>query len=180
MSHERKAIRNAVVAALTGATDAGANVFKTRLAPMRVADLPAINVYVDSERRVEDDAELSEPRKLARICTLAIEAWARVDDDVDDTLEDLAFQIETAMDADRWFGTEVENSVYSSSEFAYQINGDKPMGCVHIEYDMTYRTADRITNPTDIFDTAATSFDLAGAQAAADEASDLVENINQE
>lgn len=176
--HERKQIRDAIVARLTGETAAGTRVFTSRIAPIRVAQLPAISVYTDSE--TVDAASLKTfPRELTRTVTVAIEGWVRVTDGVDDALDALALEIETAMDGDNYLSATCGDSMLISTEFGMKLDGDREMGAVRLEYTATYRTDPRIDALGDNFDTMGVEYNLENDQHEDDSADDLVDEIYQ-
>lgn len=142
--HERKAIRDAAIALLVGKTDAGSRVNRSRQAPVRGAELPLISVY--SDREVSDPSTFSSaPRKIKRTLTLVVEAWLSAADANADQLDDLfdamALQIETALDAD----VDLDGSVFwfagpAATEFGLYMEGNRPMGCVHLEFTAVYHS----------------------------------------
>ncbi len=181
--HERQAIRQAIVAQLRGsaptyATAAGARVFETRMAPLRQTELPAIAVYAGDEA-IDPDSASTAPRELKRTLTVAVEAWVRLTENVDDALDDLALEIETAMDSDLNFGSLAFDSVLSSTEIGLKMDGDRPMGCARLEYSVTYHTDLRVDAVADEFDTADIQYSLEGNQATLDQAHDLVDDIHE-
>lgn len=104
MTHPRELIRQAVVATLVAAnTAAGARVKSTRIEPIKKSQLPAIAVYTLSED-TQTDTEHFAPRELTRDLKLEIAAWVEHKDSypVDDAMDDIAAQIEAAMDANRY------------------------------------------------------------------------------
>ena len=178
--HERQAIREAVATLLTGtapdyATSAEARVFKTRIAPLPKHQLPAVNVYIYTETITPEDGT-----QVERNASLVIEGYVRVSESVDDEIDDLSLEIETAMDGDPTLAGKVSACRMSSSEIQFTTLGDRPVGVIQIEYDIAYVTTSRVADPTDIFDTADVKFDLDGNQLAADQTEDLIEDINQE
>lgn len=107
MAHQRKLIRQAVVALLVAAnTDAGARVKDTLVDSVRKKDLPSIAVYT-TEEDVLPASESTAPRELTRTVTVGISAWvahsAAVPASV--AMDDIAAQIEAAMDANRFLTT---------------------------------------------------------------------------
>lgn len=186
MAHERQAIRNAIVAQLiAGDTSAEARVFKSRMTPLRQSQLPAIGVYIDGEE-VDDATAYSAPRELKRTLTIAIEAWVNADErlaeKIDDTFDAIALQIETAMDADDSLTGTCDTSFLSSTEFGIQTATDRPMGCVHLEYTITYHTDLRTAlrdGAFDNFNAAGVDYASAPAQAPADRATDLINGIHK-
>jgi hypothetical protein len=182
--HERQAIREAIVSQLVGVapafrTDARDRVFKSRQSPLRSVELPAINVYTESES-IRPGSESTAPRELTRTVTVAIEAWVKASENVDDALDALALQIETAMDLDLELSDTAFQSVLTSAEIGITTNSERPMGCVHLEYAVTYHSDLRVVEPVDIFDTATVGYAVVPAMPALDRANDAISNINQE
>lgn len=176
--HERQAIREAIVTALTNETAADDRVFKTRLAPLPRALLPAISVYTQDEE-TEPASKRTAPRELKRTVTVGIDAWCSAKEDVDDALDDLALEIEAAMDeADQGLGGTAFDCVLARTEVGFKTDGDRPMGCVHLEYEVTYHTELRVVAPTDDFDTASVSY-LADGVDEDDQREDLVDGIHE-
>ena len=133
------------------ATGAEQRVFKTRLAPVRASELPAISVYCDNETITDNGTS---PRELTRTMTVAIDGWARATENVDDALDDLALEIETAMDSSPELLDTAFTAALTSTEVGIKLDGDRPMGCVHLEYTVVYHSDLRVGHATDNFDTA--------------------------
>lgn len=182
MGHERADIRNqAVTQLIAGNTGAAGRVFKTRMAPVKGAELPAIAVYTLDED-VDPESVTTSPRKLYRTVDLVIDAWAQVpaDGSIDDALDDLALQVETAMDADIFLGTTARSSFLSRTEIAVSVDGDMISGCAHMIYSVEYRTDIRLLPPGDTFDKADVTYPNLGKGPInpADQAEDSVTGIN--
>lgn len=178
-THERKAIRDAVVAALSGETVAETRVISTREAPFRNGSLPSISVYVVNE--TVDEATRA-PRELKRTAVIAVDGWlsSGADDVLDDALDAFALEIETAMDADRFLNVTASDSILLSTEMLARTEGNKPIGVVHMEYAVTYYTNERLAAATDKFNTADVRISLEGEQAEDDQTHTLKTGINQE
>lgn len=180
-THERKAIRAAVVAQLSGHTAAGTRVFPSRQPPVREVELPAICVYTDSEE-VDEESANSAPRWLKRKAIVAIEVWAAAGDAVDDVLDALALEVETAMDSDDSLGGTAFWVWPTSTEIGITAIGKIPVGCCRMLYTVTYKTDLRTEARDAAFDalkTVDTKYDLAAAQAPADQAEDKQEDLDQ-
>jgi hypothetical protein len=139
--HQRKVIRDAVVAALTGTTDAGTRVKATRVEPNRALGLPALAIYTSSEE-IDPDSVATAPRKLLRHLTLKVTGWV-VDTaaaPADDAMDALAEEIEAVMELDRYFGGAAEGagSVLSSTETGVLDDGDPLIGVVTLTYQIDY------------------------------------------
>jgi hypothetical protein len=140
MAHPRKEIRHAVRDLLAAAaTAAGDHVTATRIFPYRKGDLPAISVYTLEETIDEESAE-SAPRELLRSIDLEVAGFVHAGSAVDDAMDDLAEQIEAAMDADPTFGGKAADSFLRSTTMGLTGDGDTIAGMVTLTYDVTYRT----------------------------------------
>lgn len=185
MAHERKLIRAAIVAKLAAkVASVATRVTKTRLEPVRTAELPCINVYTTDVETVSEDSATSSPRELTRTARIAIDCWAKADANVDDVVDDLAEEVEAAMDDDVFFvlgnAVTIEDVILSSTEIGLSNQGERPMGVAHLEYAVTYRTGIRRPAPTDKFNQADTRISIDGAQAPDDQTHDFRTGINQE
>lgn len=142
MAHPRKLIRHAVAALLLGKTAAGDRVTRTRVEPNKKHELPAISVYTPNEPVTEGGT--SAPRELTRELKVEITAWAAhtAASPADDALDDLAEQIEAAMDAERYIDNLVADSVLEDTEFTMLNEGgaDPLTGAITLTYSVTYRT----------------------------------------
>lgn len=177
--HERRALREAVKAQLVaGATSAGARVTESRQPPNKIAELPALAVYTTTET-VAEDSMLTAPRELTRTVLLVVIGWVRVTADVEDRLDDLALEVETAMDSDLNFGACAYDSVLLSTEVDFDISGDRPMGAVILTYSAVYKTDLRVPAPQDDLETVDTRYSLSGVQAPADQAHDFVTDLEE-
>jgi hypothetical protein len=179
--HERKAIRDAVVAQLSGQTAAGARVFASRQSSVKKVELPAICVYTDSEEVDEESAD-SSPRWLKRKLLLAVEVWAGAASGVDDVLDALALEVETAMDSDDSLGGTAFWSWPASTEVGLTEIGNQPVGCCRMLYTVVYKTDLRTETRDGAFDdlkTVDTTYDVAaGEQDPADRSETLNEGLD--
>jgi hypothetical protein len=141
MPHPRTVIRTAIRDVLLGATSAAARVYKTRVLPLRKVELPAIAVYT-LEEPVTADSINTAPRELTRQPAVTIEGWVKDTDgvDLDDALDDLALEIETAMHADPYLGGAAGESILSDTVIEVVEIGDRLLGMIALTYDVTYRT----------------------------------------
>lgn len=175
MAHPRKVIRHAVVDLLTAAsTAAGARVFATRVEPIKRTALPTISVYTLGEP-VRPGADQTAPRELTRDVKVEIAGWVAHSDSlsVDDAMDDLAEQIEAAMDADPYLGGAAGDSVLESTEIEVRDDGERLIGIVALTYSVTYRTSPEAPADLDDFLRAGVTHQIVGAEAN-NTASDLV------
>lgn len=142
MAHPRQLIRYAIRAALLAAdTAAEDRIYKTRVLPLRRTQLPAISIYTLEESVAGDSAQTA-PRELTRTAPVVIEAWIanQAGIDLDDAMDDLALEIETAMHADPYLGDTAGDSILADTVLEVIEQGDRKLGLVSLTYDVTYRT----------------------------------------
>lgn len=144
MAHQRKLIRDAVIAALTGTTAAGARVSSTRVDPHKRGELPAISVY--TLREPISDVSDTAPRELTRDVKVEIvgSVASHESDTLADAMDDLAEQIETAIDADPYLDGAAADSVLEGTtiQVLEDNGGSSPLvGIITLTYAVTYRTS---------------------------------------
>lgn len=140
MSHARQLIRKAVQAALIAEnTAAGTRVFSTRMVPWETTDLPAVAIYTLNEP-IDAESRNNSPRKLWRNLELKIEAQVIADANVEDVIDDLAVQLERAMNRDYTFGQTASDSILTNTEVNVEVIGERPVGVLELTYDVVYYT----------------------------------------
>jgi len=140
MSHKRQIIRDAIINQLKDKTDAGSNIYGNRAKPLFDQSIPAILVYSKQENILEDQYNIDGYAPLKRDLEIAIEAVIIASDEFDQKLDDIASQIESALD-----GFEIETRKadlinLKSTEIDYSIEGSKIYGAVRLTYSVIYRT----------------------------------------
>lgn len=177
MAHPRKLMRHAVVAQLTNKTAAGARVQGTRLETYRSSKLPAISVYTLHEP-VDPDSDQTSPVELLRQPKVEVSAWVALNGaaaDPMDTVDDLAEQIEAAMDADRYLGGTAGDSVLEDTEITFMTEADPLVAVLTLTYAVTYRTTPGTVVPIDDFLRAGVTTQVAGGVPDTAPAEDLVD-----
>jgi hypothetical protein len=168
MPHQRKVIRDAVVALLKAAnTVAGSRVYPNRFTALTNVKLPALLVYTLSEDVDPGSADTS-PRELTRALELQIHAVVGVEEAPDDALDALALQVETAMHADRFLGGAIggKGLLLTSTEIVADIEGDRYTATAALFYALEYQTLapEPLTDAQlDDFETAHVTHKVAGA-----------------
>lgn len=153
MAHPRKLLRHAVVAQLTNKTAAGSRVQGTRLETYRNTKLPAIAVYTLHEP-VDPDSDQTSPVELRRQPKVEVSAWVALNGaaaDPMDPVDDLAEQIEAAMDGDRYLGGTAGDSVLEDTDITFMTEADPLVAVLTLTYAVTYRTTPGTVVPTDDF-----------------------------
>ena len=115
-NHVHRQIREAAATALTGLASTGANVYTNRLYPLPAAALPALRVSLDDEQA--EPASVHAPVILQRTAILVVECCAQADDDsLDDTCDQMAKEVETALAAGITVSGRHLDALFSGSRF---------------------------------------------------------------
>lgn len=93
--HIRTQLRDAVVTAVTGLTTTGTRVFASRPDPQAAANLPCLHVYTQSEQVAGQS--LDEPEIQRHDVEVRVEGLAKATSALDDTLDLIAKEVETAL-----------------------------------------------------------------------------------
>lgn len=145
MPHVREQIRDAAVTACTSLTTTGARVYRERLYQLRAADLPGLRIYCGAES-VEPD-RLGASHGQQRDMDLIVEGVARATSDLDETLDDICAEVETALAADITLGGKCKVLYLAGIDDPEQSDeSDQPTGLVRLKFRVQYRTLN--TNPT--------------------------------
>ena len=140
MSHKRQIIRDAIINQLKDQTDAGSNIYGNRAKPLFDQSIPAILVYSKQENILEDQYNIDGYAPLKRDLEIAIEAVIIASDEFDQKLDDIASQIESALDGFEIETRKADLIKLKSTEIDYSIEGSKIYGAVRLTYSVIYRT----------------------------------------
>lgn len=147
MAHARKLLRAAAVTLLVSAdTAAGTRVHATRVDPFKKNALPAIAVYILNEEVDLESSEGTAPRELKRIANMEIVGFVggATEAEVADAMDDLAEEIEAAMDDDPYIGATAGESILKETDIEIQAgdgHSDPLIGIATLTYSVTYRTS---------------------------------------
>lgn len=136
MAHVRQQIREAVATAITGLASA-ASVHQSRVYDLEAGDLPAFKVYTLSEGSERDS--LSYPRGTRRQLQVVVEAAAKAAADLDDTLDTLCAEVETAIAADISLGGLSQDAYLETTQIEFNDGGDQPHGTATMSWVVEYR-----------------------------------------
>ena len=140
MAHVRKQIRDAIVTALTGLTTTGSNVFRSRIYPLEQAKLPGICIFTRSEA-VEFDT-LTMARSINRVLDVQVEAYVSATANYDNTLDQIAVEVEEALSADVTFGGLAKDTQVTAFEADFSGDGEQPVAVGRFTVTVQYRTAE--------------------------------------
>lgn len=134
-NHVRKQLRDAVATAVTGLATTASRVHGYRVYALGSSvDLPALSVYVESE-----DAELATvhaPAVVERRVTVHVRGFARAASGVEDTLDTIAKEVETALASGVTVGAKTVPLAYAGCDIEWEA-GDRPIGAVDLRFTAT-------------------------------------------
>lgn len=139
--HVRRQIREAIATAVTGLAATGARVYQSRVYPVESGSLPCLLVYSNNE--ASEPATIHPTRLIERTLTVELVAVAKATSDLDDTLDEICKQIETAL-AMPVAGLATLAKEIHLQETAYELAGtaEKPTGTARLTYAVAYFTAE--------------------------------------
>jgi len=157
---------------MAGVPSVGNRVFKRRHEPLRVQTLPAITVYSEKD---DNEPEASDSIDAVFTHSMTVVGWVAATENLDDALDALALEIETAMASDKYLASTASMSVLTGSVYGEQITGERPMGAIALSFDVTYRIPDRgAVSPIDEFKKAGVTTNVDGTQAPDDRLTSVV------
>lgn len=135
--HVRTTIRNTVASALTGLTTTGSHVFKSRMHPQAEANLPCLLVITNDEPEImEGDGS---PQTLERHLDVQVKGIVKASSNLDETLDKIALEVETAMSVLALTGA-IKALSFQSINVGMDDSLDKPVGVIALNYRITYYT----------------------------------------
>lgn len=138
--HVRKQLRDAVVAAVTGLDTTEDRVFAHRAYPVERTELPALRVYTASES-VEIQT-IHAPMVQDRTVEVRVEGLqAAGEASLDDDLDQIAKEVETALSAALTVGGKSVTLTYTGSEIELDDEAAKPHGIVTLNFTARLFTA---------------------------------------
>lgn len=145
--HARQQIREAVGTLLDGLTTTGSNVYQSRVYPHDT--LPCLSIYTLTEN-VEDTTQ---DGKQHRQIILNIEGRAKATDNLDDTLDTIAEEVESALLADPFLSalsSPLKLMELTSTEIELSDDLNKPSGVIRLLFIAHYRVNE--TDPSTLID----------------------------
>lgn len=141
MTHPRSRIRTAFVDRLIDATAAEERVFKGRLMPLEEPELPAIVVHTREAEEVRERSASGWDGYEQRRCIVNVVCIAQSFDDIDEDLDAMAGQVETALQS--WIIPGFESSdalLLDTKSDDPEFDGSLTTGATTLRYVVTYRT----------------------------------------
>lgn len=155
MAHARQQIRDALATAVTGLTTTATRVYKSRSLPLNATDLPALCVYAR-----EDQVDYALGRMAntpQRTCEVHVEGYVKVEtsaslsggnwqiasEAVDNTLDAIAAEVETAVFANAALLAKCSMGFYlDRQELRLDTAGDENVGVIDMAFQARYATVE--------------------------------------
>ena len=138
MAHIRKLIRDEITATLTGLTTTGSNIDQTRVYPLAENKLPGLAIYTSSEST--EYATINPPRTQIRTLTVNVEIYVRGLTGYDNTLDQIALEIEEALYTDLTRGGYAKETRVTGFEAEFSGEGDEPVAFATMNIEVDYMT----------------------------------------
>lgn len=138
MIHPRTAIRDYTTQLLkTGVVGVGEHVFKSRFRRLPQTKLPALLIY--TRRDQANDRNISDaPRVYKRHISLNVEVVGAATKGLDDTLDDIAREVELLLENDNTLGGLVHDLEYRDTQIELDGEQDPPLGVAVMEFMVSY------------------------------------------
>jgi len=135
MANNRQAIRAAMKALLLNNTDAGANVYSNRKSPAWQSELPAIFIHNHEEPLQSESINV---QRYVRNFQVLIDVMAEATASVDDTLDQIAAEVETIIGANPSISGTCISTIQKTTEFKFDSDGETPVGVATITFECQY------------------------------------------
>ena len=134
--HVRKQIRDAVTTLITGLTTTTTHVFPSRVYDLEETDLPGLLLYTKDE--ASGPQTMSIPRSLERNLEVVVDGVAKSNAGLDDTLDTIIKEVETAIAADVTLGGLVKDITLTLIEIGLTGNAQNPTGNARMTFTANY------------------------------------------
>ena len=140
MTHVRQQIRERIATNVTGLTTTGARVYQSRVYNLEAENLPGLLVYSNNETSERDTMGILANQDLDRTLELVIEGYASTASNLDDVLDLIAEEVETAVAADPTCNGLSKDLFLSETTISLTGEGDSPAGVLSLTFQVSYRT----------------------------------------
>lgn len=130
MAHSRQTIREAAATKVTGLTTTSTRVFQSRMVPQESSALPCLLVTTNDEEVLPGTIHGMQDRRLK----LVITGIAKATGSIDDTLDTIAAEVETAMN------TFTYRNQLNEIRVDFDESLEKPVGRIDMEFEINYFT----------------------------------------
>lgn len=139
MAHVRKQIRDKISQLLSsGVSLVSSRVYGSRVYPLTEAKLPAITVYTGGEASELNTMGL---KTLSRTLSVSVDVYARATQTLDDDLDAICVQVESAIASQYTLNGLSKNTVLSSTDIDFSGDAEQPVGVARLTFDVLYHTS---------------------------------------
>lgn len=125
-NHVRQQLRESVATAVTGLSTTGSRVYQSRVYPLTDSNLPCLLVTSDGDK--SEAITVHSPYQQERATTIRIEGVAKAVSNIDDTLDTISKEVETAIANSST--AIVKGLFYQGAQIDYDGSGEQPIGKV--------------------------------------------------
>lgn len=143
-AHVRQQIQERFVTNCTDLTTTAGRVFKSRVYDITQTEVPGLCIYANSE--TSSRATMQTTDSLERTLDVLVEGYVQQTLEMDDTMDTIAAEVETAIAADPTCNGLAKDTVLTSTEMTMTGEGDLPGGMVRLTWTVLYFT--KTTAPT--------------------------------
>lgn len=144
-NHVHRQIREGIESRLAGLTTSGARVYANRLQVMEAAHLPGLRIFMDSDETLS--RTIHSPALLERQAVAVVECCARASSNLDDTLDLMSQEVETAMASGISVTGQTLPAFYQGMEFEDEQLGQL-VGVKRLRFAVPFET---LSNAPDVF-----------------------------
>lgn len=137
MAHCRTQIRNAIKALLLPLPALGGRVFTSRFSNLQLAEVPCVVIYGGEENVASADIH---DTLLERDLNINVSIKASSVSDIDTFLDDLAEDVELAIDANLTLDGKVQSIILTGSNIQIEEDAEVPVGEALLQYQVKYFT----------------------------------------
>ena len=135
-THLRTSLRDAMATAVTGLTSTGSRVHKSRLYPVAADSLPCLLVACGEQEQLQQESNYIQQRTLL----MTVRGMAKATGDLDATLNQIALEVEAAVQAAGVLGGKVDDVTLIEISTDVDDSMDKPVGVIELTYRLIYFT----------------------------------------
>lgn len=137
-THLRTSLRDAMATAVTGLTSTGSRVHKSRLYPVAADALPCLLVACGEQEQIQQESNYIQQRTLL----MTVRGMAKATGDLDATLNQIALEVEAAVQAAGVLGGKVDDVTLIEIRTDVDDSMDKPVGVIELTYRLIFFTVD--------------------------------------
>ena len=139
MSHIRKQIRDKVARKLDFLNTTKRNIYKGRFYGIQAAKLPALLIYTSSESA--EVTTMGTGRNSDRILTLVVEGYAKSNAVIEDTLDQIAVEVEEAL-ANTTLDGLIRDIEYNGYELDANADPEQTVAVIRLTFSIEYSVAE--------------------------------------